>query len=118
MDYIIIIGVLIAFLILLVIGIVITRMWDKPEVGNIFQNPLYGLYFMGNDRIDESVVEVVDRNNMYHADDTKATIEDANPQYAGASRTINKDTNLPNAGTGADKMMVVDEQGYARIADN
>ena len=82
----------------------------KPEVGTVSRNPLYGLYYMEDDRIDESVVEVVDRNNMYQADDDEATIEDANPQYVGASLVTNEDTN-PQSG---DKM-AVDDEGYARV---
>ena len=115
--YIIVIAVLLTFLLLLVIGIVITKMRAKPEVGTIFRNPIYGLYYIEDNRIDESVVEIVDRNNMYHADNNEATIEDANPQYAGTSRATNEDAN-PEYATDSAEVMVVDDQGYARVRGN
>jgi len=97
---IIIIAVLLAILGVLAICIIVTRMRTKPEVGTIFRNPLYGLYYIGDKRIDQSVVEVKDTNNMYNADNSEVTIEDANPDYAGGS---------------ADTAVEVDNQGYARI---
>ena len=94
------ITVLLAILGILAICIIIMRIRTKPEVGTIFRNPLYGLYYVGDSRIDESVVEVEDTNNMYNADHSEVTIRDHNPHYADGS---------------ADSAMEVDGQGYARI---
>ena len=83
-------------LLILCITILITR--RKREKGKVFRNRLYGHYYIGNDRIDQGVVEIVDRNKDYNTTDKDngATIIDRNPHYANAS-------------------LVVEDDGYAKI---
>ena len=97
---------------------------SKVEIGRIFRNSLYGQYYIGNERIDQSVVEVADQNPNYRRgkDEVNETvIQDANPQY------LKKDTVNDNTAAGEiedddnnseDNNMnepIEDDDGYARL---
>ena len=97
--------VLILLILGLAIALVITRgQTNMVEMGRVFRNQYYGLYYKGDVRIDQGVVEVVDKNPNYDCENDEpidTAIEDTNPHY--------------NGGTGT-REMIVEEDGYARIA--
>ena len=96
------------------IALAITLYQKAPEVGTVFRNALYGLYYMGDQRIDDNVAEVIDENPTYNRDsgNIRSVIQDKNLQYAA----INDDDTIESSP--ADhfpKAMAVDAEGYARI---
>ena len=101
------------------IALAITLYQKAPEVGTVFRNALYGLYYMGDQRIDDNVAEVIDENPTYnsHSGNIKSVIHDKNPQYAAI---IDDDgyariTTESSPAAHFSKAMAVDAEGYARI---
>ena len=94
---------------IVVIAITIIIMWKRTntEVGRVFRNSLYGLYYKDDVRIDEGVVEMRERNVEYGADTD-------NDEDDKATSTAVTERN-PNYETVAVKADIEDDDGYARL---
>ena len=95
------------------IAIAIIVVWKSTrtaEIGTVFRNNLYGLYYKDDARIDEGIVEIRDRNVEYNINNADTETED-NP-YATLTAVTDKN---PNYETVTATEPIVDDDGYARL---
>ena len=107
---------LMSVFLLLMVGIAITiivvlKNTKMAEIGTIFRNNLYGLYYKDDVRIDEGIVEIRDTNVQYNTNNDINTETEDN-HYAMLTTVTDKN---PNYETVTTVEPIVDDDGYARL---